>query len=358
MRSAFALIFTVVSSVTIISPALADGTVNQNLDGPAASLECVALLEHGDTGLIEAFAKKSKAAQKTCIDQLLQSLTPEPEFTAEEVERALTQDLYGRADERGRRMMARIEINRAVSNGIAALADRGLIRDSYVIQPLIRCLEHPVLAVGRRCQYALMSLTRHTYGSEFWQDSLPTKPIMADRDRLVHDWTAWNQMLTPGHPIFDEDLNSESLSAIRAVGVRLVGVLNRFDERAAASYIRYRLVENLLPETPKWNETIFTFAVDPLMVSYWPPSEGRTYVGVWLFRPGIKVPEAGQHGVVFSRGTIIAKPTCREAFPALDLEFRLEIRGSTELQRAACAAARDGLEELRTANATAAVNRM
>jgi len=52
-----------------------------SFDGQALALECVAALKGDDARrLVEIFRAKSNRERRVCLDQLQQSLTPEPDF--------------------------------------------------------------------------------------------------------------------------------------------------------------------------------------------------------------------------------------------------------------------------------------
>jgi GNAT superfamily N-acetyltransferase len=64
--------------------------------GHALTLECVAALKGGDERhLVETFRAKSGSERRVCLDQLQQSLTPEPDFTAGDFQRLLKQNARG-----------------------------------------------------------------------------------------------------------------------------------------------------------------------------------------------------------------------------------------------------------------------
>src|SRR5262249_25094629 len=63
---------------------------SMSFEGPALLLECVAILKNkGEKGLVESFRAKMREERRACLDQMLQSLAPEPDFTTEDFRRSL-----------------------------------------------------------------------------------------------------------------------------------------------------------------------------------------------------------------------------------------------------------------------------
>src|SRR5215212_7882738 len=81
--------YTCMISAVLLSAALSS-------DQPISQLSCVAELEKGQVAFAEIFAKKSGKQRRACLAQILASLSPEPEFTATNVERSLDLDGGGR----------------------------------------------------------------------------------------------------------------------------------------------------------------------------------------------------------------------------------------------------------------------
>ena len=61
-------------------------------EGAALRLPCVAELKKGQKAFADSFPKKSASQRSTCLNELLVSLSPEPEFTARDFELSLTLD--------------------------------------------------------------------------------------------------------------------------------------------------------------------------------------------------------------------------------------------------------------------------
>src|SRR4051812_28944412 len=82
-----------------------------SFEGPALSLECVALLKVDPTRFPAAVRSRSPDSRRACVDQLLQSLTPEPELTAEDFRKATANgSLWPDSPELGRRMGGRLGV--------------------------------------------------------------------------------------------------------------------------------------------------------------------------------------------------------------------------------------------------------
>ena len=327
--------------------ALIRPSYGMSFEGPALSLECVATLKNkGEEGLVESFRAKTRAEQRVCLDQILESLTPEPDFTTEDFERSLKPASRGGYEllpdpAIAKKMTNRIGVNVYAARGIAELARQHLIDDSSVIRPLIVCLNHPLLDVGTYCNRALTELTRHTYGQDFWERSLGAPPQTVEyRQRLVSDWTELNR-LTKGRPIFDESMRSECLVAIQAIGARLIEALRPFGETVASSYLT-RLVERPAIDSSSL-ETIFSFDVGAYNTANWPPRDRIGRIALVLTRPGISRPSGNATGF----GLRLQAPDYRELFPALDLELRFQIDADEGVRRPAVLAVKEALMGLR-----------
>src|SRR5262249_22730192 len=142
-----------------------------SFEGPALALECVAVLKRGEERrLVEIFRAKSSRERRVCLDQLLRSLTPSPDFTAADFQRALKPNARGDYELAANHALSnRLGVNIHVARGMAALAEQHLITDPSVLGPLTECLSHPLLEVGRYCNRALRFLTLHSYGSKFFE---------------------------------------------------------------------------------------------------------------------------------------------------------------------------------------------
>lgn len=80
------------ASLIAEQPILQPKSYGFSFEGPAINLECVAALKSDPGKFIESVRSKSSDACRACVDQLLQSLAPEPEFTAEDFENAIQSD--------------------------------------------------------------------------------------------------------------------------------------------------------------------------------------------------------------------------------------------------------------------------
>jgi len=355
-------------------PLLRPNSYGTNFDGPALALECVALLKADTAGFVAKVRAKSPAERRKCVNELVQSLTPEPEFTAKDFETAILADpdhnLSPSDPNLAARMGSRLGVNTNVGGAIAQLARDGLIDDPGVIQPLIRCLNYPLWAVAQNCHDSLFYLTWHTYGG--WGFFPNESSTQEQRARIIGDWTAWESRLRDGHPFMDGWLKSEILKTMPELGVRLEAALKDgsrptggdWSRGVASSYIDASLVRNprLLGLEP-----VFEFVVGDHSVDNWPAARvGRSIaveaVGVRIFRPGIDPMAAMGTGETVSvssgpEGDIFddSSGVYTEVFPALDLTVQVAIRTSDDrLRKAYLSVVRDGLEELRTAELEAA----
>src|ERR1044071_5113955 len=74
-------------------------TYASGIEGDALRLPCIAELKRlGSDRFAESFRTKSAAERRTCLDQLLQSLTPAPDFTPADFRRALKRNDHGEYD--------------------------------------------------------------------------------------------------------------------------------------------------------------------------------------------------------------------------------------------------------------------
>ena len=286
---------------------------------------------------------------------MLQSLAPEPDFTAEEFQRSLKQNVQGDyelapAAAIARKMTHRLGVNLHVARGVAALADKHLIDDRAALGPLIECLDHPLLEVGKYCNRALVSLTRHTYGAPFYEQSSGAPALTkANHQRLVADWRELNRLLTKGRPIFDELLEAECLTAIRLVGARLSAVAQPFP--AAEGYLKDLAGRSAIAPAAL-QETIFIFDVGSHTTANWPKREAVSRIALAMTRPGVSRPASISTP---DRDTSrFRSPDYREIFSALDLELYFEIDTSDEgVRRASVLAVKEALDGLRAADAKA-----
>jgi hypothetical protein len=312
-----------------------------SFEGPALRLECVATLKRGEEGLTASFRLKSAGERRLCLDQLLQSLPPEPDFTADDFRRALKQNAQGDYFlDSGRAMGDRLGVNIGVASGIAALALVGLIDDAAVMPPLVECLNHPLLDVARSCNRALESLTRHSYGSRFFERSMGAPGFtVANHQRVVADWRAL--LLDGRHPIYDDALQAASQAVVRSV---VAGLLPVVPPSPARGYLDAMSTRAEIGRG-SWDEEIVRFDVGRHNAANW--SDDRiTRIALLMIRPG---PSRLDGNADFQNADY------RERFDALDLEVRFSIGTSDEAVRGrSVQAVRRALDELRAANTKAA----
>jgi hypothetical protein len=341
---------TLLFSAAFCSPLIAEQPILQpqrfvyRFEGPALGLECVGTLKREPEKFSTAFRAKSADARRTCVAQLLQSLTPEPDFTADDFQKAFRGDSYGilipLSPGLTLRMSNRLGVNLAVSKAIASLAGGHLIDDPSVIHPLIQCLNHPLLEVSEACNHALVSLTRHGYGEKFYYDHPRGVPATVEgRQRFIADWTEWEGQIKNGQPIFDAWLESECVTALRGIGTRLASVLKG---TASSGYLDHDLVKSpsvYFSSNSTLPERVFEF--DDSLASNRLPGEKVDRVFIVMFRPGISHPRsespdeiAGLSLPMFGKRLIDGD--FRERFPALDLEFRVEIASDDAVLRREC----------------------
>jgi hypothetical protein len=346
-------------------PILQPNSYGYSFEGPALGLECVAALKADPARFYETVRARSPALRRPCVGQLVQALTPEPEFTTDDFQNAIKHDPNGNltpeSPEVALKITHRLGVNLAVANAVAELARDHLIDDSSAIHPLIQCLNHPLLEVSRRCEDALISLTHHSYGWAFFYSSPRVPPTVEGRQRFVADWMEWEDQLKNGHPIFDERLASESLAAVRAVGKQVANVLK---DSVASGYIDYQVVQNGRLGgfgSGIYAEQVFKFDVGVGWVDNWPPGTKVDRVAIVMFRPGIFKPRSVKpEDVSFAARSdfnhaLIGGNVYREEFPALDLELRVEIVTLDQALRQACfLAVKEGLAALREFNGIAA----
>src|SRR5205814_1785327 len=125
-------------------------------DGPALALECVGALKTAAAEFPKYFAAKRIAERRVCLDKLLQSLTPEPDFTSDDFFSVISRDpnhnLAPADPQLSLRMTRRIGVNLEVAKAIGSLATAELLDDPVVLGPLIRCLDYPLISVSAICQ--------------------------------------------------------------------------------------------------------------------------------------------------------------------------------------------------------------
>lgn len=343
-------------------PIIQPNSFGYGFEGPALSLGCVALLKADPQQFVERVRAKPPQARRDCVQDLLQSLTPEPEFTAEEFQRSIERDphrnLLPADPELAKRMGYRLGVNISVSESLATLAQFGLIDEPAAIGPLIRCLKHPLLQVGRKCNETLVSLTRHRWGQEFY---LSLSPTQEGRERVIDKWMAWSKKMQNGHLLFDEWLRTEVLAAVHELGGRLAPVLISARDRGgrvAASYVDFGLAN--ARGLNGFDETVFYFGVGYGTSANWPGMTGIDSVGVRIFRLGLNQPAKPESAVTAPPSGLLAYGFSRiadsyyETFPALDLQIEVAIATTDgELRTAYYTAAKEALARLRRADQTA-----
>jgi len=316
-------------------------------EGPALKLQCVALLKSAGAGFSEAVRAKAPEGRRACLGQLLESLTPEPDFTTADFQAALARNLNRNLipedPQLAQRMGDRIGVNLAVAKALRELAGTQLIGDTAALGPLIRCLEHPLLDVSRLCEDTLIDLTHHSYGWRFYYDR-PPPPTEEARRKFVGEWRDWQAQMKNGHPIFDEWLAGQSADAVR----RVVDALSRTLGGIAASYLGGpggvpRLGGSLMP--------VFNYGVGSFIAANWSARETVQAVGIRLYRPGIEPDQVPPiTGLPFPE--LPPEQVYDERFPALDLEMRVDLEtADAKLRATAFAAVREALDGLRKANA-------
>ena len=329
----------------LVQPSSYDTT----FEGPALRFECVAELKRrGEEAFAESFRLKSIRERRLCLDQLLQALRPEPDFTAEDFRRALKRNTQGDyVLDSNRAMSARIGVNINVARGIAELAKQDRIDDSAVIRPLVECLNHPLLEVGQYCNRALMFLTRHTYGSRFFERGMGAPALtVANHQQVVADWRDLNRLVR--HPIYDASLVSVCTAAIRAVAAELRSALPLSPGPAAYLGSTPSTATEISQGT--WEEEIFRLDVGRHNTANWPTSEAVTRIAVLLIRPG--VPRSGNNETLEHIVSEFQNADYREIFDALDLELRFSIGTSDQVvRRRSVRAVQRALNGLRAANA-------
>jgi hypothetical protein len=331
--------------------------ISSSFEGPALSLECVSLLKADPTRFLETVRSKPLASRRTCVNQLLQSLTPEPEFTEEDFRKATADGSFRPENpELNRRMGGRLAVNWNVANALAQLGSGGLIEDPSAVSPLIQCLKHPWLEVSQRCEDTLVAITRHSYGWTFYYDQ-PPPPTEESRQRFIADWTEWEQQMKSGHPIFDEWLATECLNAIHQLGTELTVA---WKGTVAASYIDNLKKEKVLSFGNGFSSIIFQFRVGRGNAANWAASSKIDWVEIKIFRPGIPDPRSiSPKYRLLARALEPGNPATpeslyRESFPALDLEADIEIDTLyNDVRNLSFLAVRRALDGLREANKVA-----
>jgi hypothetical protein len=315
-----------------------------DFDGPALGLECVGALKTSAAGFPQRFAAKSTDERRVCLDQLFQSLTPEPDFTSGDFFHAISQDpnhnLAPADRELSLRMVRRIGVNLEVAKAIGALASAGLLDDPSVLGPLIRCLDYPLIPVGAICQESLFTLTRHDFVRPYDFYRRPPKTEEARR-RLIADWKSWQRQMQNGHALFDDWSRSLLLATLDDLMKRLSAILKN-------AYLSSW--DGTKPKLDGYGPSLFSYSISRDMVAGgWSPGSPLAAVAVRAFRPGLADNPQLDFGMRELRGN--PEDTYRERFPFLDLEIQVTVVTSDSTQRnASFAAAKEALDGLRRAD--------
>jgi hypothetical protein len=280
------------------------GNYDFSFEGPALKLACIAILknEHVE-GLIARFRNMPEEERHVCLSQLSQSLNPAPDFTAEDVEHSITPggQLIPEDPELAKRMNNRIALNGTVARAFNGLAASHLIDDSTVIPPLIECVAHPVTDIGRLCTETLWLLTRHSYGLPLWKTDSPLFTI-EERARAVSDWRRYWLLMQHRHPIFDWEVERETLRFVRAIADQIEGLPPH-----------YSLQD---PRVELSGTCIYSYdsGMDARMTR-----DAIRYV-LMFRRPGIANPESATRNTLSNNAPPPERFSFHELFPALDLE--------------------------------------
>lgn len=363
MGPAIAVLLAAALSCSLSAQPIVQPNMSWSFDGPALSLECVALVKADSAGFVQAVRSKPPDSRRRCVSELLESLTPEPDYTSEDFRRAtVSGSLWPDTPELSRRMVGRLGVNLNVSKALAQLASAGLIDDATAVPRLIKCLNHPWLEVSRGCEDTLVALTRHSYGWTFYYDQ-PPPPTEEGRRRFVADWAEWEQQMRSGHPVFDEWLASECFKAMQQVGQGLTGVLKG---TVAASYLENLKNPGLFGFSfgGAFSESIFEFGVGLGAAANWPFGTKVDWVGIKVFRPGIANPGSisSKYRPISStlplRDPATPENLYRERFAALDVEIDVALETHDgALRNASFLAVRKALDGLRGANESATARR-
>lgn len=313
-------------------------------DGPALALECVGPLKTSAAEFPKYFAAKPTAERRVCLDQLFQSLTPEPDFTSDDFFSSISRDpnhnLAPTDPELSLRMVRRIGVNLEVAKAIGLLGAAGLLDDPIVLGPLIRCLDYPLISVSAICQDTLFTLTRHDFVRPYDFYRSPPKTEEARR-RLIADWKSWQRQMQNGHALFDDQLRSLLLSSLDDLMKRLSAILKNLYMSSWAG---------TKPKLDLYGPSLFSYSISRDMVAGgWPPGSALTAVGVRAFRPGLADNPQPDFGLLVLRSN--PEDTYRERFPFLDLEIDVTVATSDVTQRnASFGVAKKALDALRRAN--------
>ena len=328
-------------SQTVEHPIPQPNSYGWAFDGAALALECVGALKTGAAAFPKYFAAKPTTERRVCLDQLFQSLTPEPDFTSDDFFSVMARDpnhnLAPADPELSLRMTRRIGVNLEVAKAIGSLAVAGLLDDSIVLGPIIRCLDYPLIPVSAICQETLFTLTRHDFVRPYDFYRRPPKTEEARR-RLIADWKSWQRQMQSGHALFDDRLRSLLVSSLDDLMKRLSAILKNL-------YMSSWAVAK--PKLDLYGPSLFSFSISRDMVAGgWPPASALAAVGVRAVRPGLPDNPQPDFGL---RGN--PEDTYRERFPFLDLEIDVTVATSDVSERNACfRAAKEALNALRHTN--------
>lgn len=269
-----------------------------------------------------------------CVNDFLQSLSPEPDFTSADFRNAITPlGLRSRSKELDARMSRRLWVNDLSARALAELGLKKLIQDASAVAPLIQCLSHPWLEVSKHCERALMAATRHSYGWDFFHTQSAPLTEQA-RQAAIAEWVNWHRHMRFGRPIFDQGLEAGVLAAVREVERELARILGG----VPASYLLGELerTKSLAVGWGKSAEEIYAYGVGNNSAANWPGTSEVDLVEISVSRPGFGAPRAP------------APTAYQERFPKLDLEVRVVVETRNKALREDCrAAVRRALQPLR-----------
>lgn len=322
------------------------GSYGLGVDPAALKIPCLAELDRlKEYAFVAQFGRKSASSRWDCTSQLLAALSPEPAYTAEEFRRSLIPRPDGSysIDKAPDRLLRRMGMNAAVSSVIRGLVDHGQLRDERVIEPLVDCVDHPLLSVADNCDIALSTLTKHYFKGESIQNSSTTE---STRRQVVELWREFSR--SARRRIYDTELATIVGAASTGIGgaIRasvplspLSGYLRQFESRGPAGLEAH-------------DETLRLLDVGSHNVANWSGKDPVQRVGILIFRPGGAMARASEHYRRLVRDFVT--PEFQERFDALDLEVRVQVKtADAAVRQRAVHAVSEALAGLRRENAAA-----
>jgi hypothetical protein len=289
------------------------------IDPAALTIPCLAELDRlRADDFVAQFGRKSASSRWDCTSQLLAALTPEPAYTAEEFRRSLVLRPDGSysIDKAPDRLLQRMGMNAAVSSVIRGLVDHGHLRDERVIEPLVDCVDHPLLSAADNCDIALSTLTKHHFKRESFQNSSTTE---ATRRQVVELWREFSR--SSRRRIYDRELAGIVGEASTAIG----GAIRASLPLSPQSGVYLPWLESRGPVGLEANdETLRLVDVGSHNAANWPGKDPVQRVGLLIFRPGAAMARASEHYRWLVRDFVDAE--FQERFDALDLEVRVDIK--------------------------------